>query len=165
MNYFEQNNRATQWIAHGIIVFWALWSLLVALSDSINLFQQLNLLPGSWAFTSKNYDLVVQLFSYYQVNHQTLHLIMYCLIVLLAWVIAIVSARAALTKPQSEHYLPKCYTAFLFIFAIDALFILVDEIFIQFALEHGHMDRLGFKLISFLVFIAAVKIYSTNSEL
>ena len=70
-----------------------------------------------------------------------------------AWLIAGFFWRAVFaSKVNYEQYLQKCYLAFLLSFAIEAFFILADEIFIQYDLEHGHIDRLGFKLITFLVF-------------
>lgn len=157
-HFFEKNNRAPKWIARGIILFWAIWSLLVALSDSVNLLQHLHLLPSHWAYTSGNYDLVVQIFSLYKINNQPLFLFLYFIIVVSAWIITLFFGRAVFTSEKnSEQYLLRCYTAFLMLFAIDACFILADELFIQYTLEHGHMERLGFKLVTFLVFFVLEK--------
>ena len=156
--FFEKQNRALTWISYGVIVFWATWALLVALGDSVNLMQEANLLPSYLVFTSKNYNLLTKSFALYQIQNKTLMLICYSIIVIFAWVITVFFWRAVFAVKQDlERYLQKCYTAFMVSFAIEAFFILSDEIFLQYELEHGHMARLGFKLITFLVFLALNK--------
>lgn len=151
--FFEQKDLSIKWISRGIIVFWAFWSLLVALSDSVNFLQQANILPSHWVFTSKNYDLVMNSLALYQINNVVLTLFLYFFIVLFAWIITLCFIRAAFSSSTGvARYLQRCYTAFLLSFAIEAFFIMADEIFVQYALEHGHMDRLGFKMLTFLVF-------------
>ncbi len=161
--FFERNNRSLQWITKGIILFWAIWSLLVALSDTVNLLQHIHLLSPNWAYSSGNYDLITQLFSIYKINHQPLFLMLYFIIIVFAWIITFFFWRAALTsKKNLQYYLQRCYIAFLMIFAIDACFVIADEIFIQYTLEHGHIDRLNFKLITFLVFFILAKQQHTS---
>lgn len=153
--FFERRNGALKWISHGIVLFWTIWSSLVALGDSVNLLQEANILPSYLIYTSRNYDLLTKSFSLYQVQSQPLMLGFYFIIVLFAWMISLFFWRAVLAiRTNHQHYLHKCYTAFMVSFAIEAFFILADEIFLQYELEHGHMARLGFKLITFLVFLA-----------
>lgn len=137
----------------GIILFWTLWSSLVALTDTINFFQALRWLPTEWAFSSNNYALVAKSVNVYATPGSLLPLTLFFLIVIWTWVIAWLFWRALFAyQVDKVSYLQKCYVAFLACFSIEALFILADEIFIQYDFEHGHMDRLGFKLITFLVF-------------
>jgi len=153
--FFEKQNRSLAWISYGVIVFWAVWALLVALGDSVNLMQEANLLPSYLVFTSKNYSLLAKSFALYQIQSKALMLICYSIIIVFTWIITAFFWRAVFAVKQNlDRYLQKCYTAFLVSFAIEAFFILSDEIFLQYELEHGHMARLGFKLITFLVFLA-----------
>ncbi|MDX1836030.1 hypothetical protein DIZ81_13240 [Legionella taurinensis] len=162
--FFAKDNRSLRWIAKGILLFWMLWSLLVALSDTVNLLQRLHLLPAHWVYTSGNYDLVVQTFSLYKLNNEPLFLLSYFVIVVFAWVITFFFARAVWASEKNGHYLQRAYTAFLVILAIDAGFILADELFIQYAMEHGHMNRLGFKLLTFIVFLMLEKPFALSRE-
>lgn len=137
----------------GIVLFWALWSTLVALTDTVDFFQAINWLPRDWAFTSHNYDLVIKSVSTYGLQHTFLPIVLFFTIVVLAILIALLFWRALFAYPFDKNaYLQKCYTAFLVSFLMEAIFILADELFIQYTFEHGHMDRLGFKLITFIVF-------------
>ena len=148
----SNKNKSLQILSHSIIVFWAMWSSLVAFTDSINFLQAIHRLPRTWVFTSSNYDLVVKSVSIYGLNY-LFSITCFLLLVLFAWLIAVFFWRAAFTsKSNFERYLQNCYLAFLLSFAVEAFFILADEVFIQYGFEHGHMDRLGFKLITFLVF-------------
>lgn len=163
LDHFFENNRSLEWIGKGIILFWAMWSLLVALTDSIDWLQQVNLLSPDWAFTSGNFELLVQSLAHYKLNNHYLNLFLYFVIVIFAWIITIFFVRAVFSsKKNIKQYLQRCYAAFLMSLAIEAFFIIVDEIFIQYPLEHGHMDRLGFKLVTFIVFFMLERHLSTG---
>ncbi|OGT41014.1 MAG: hypothetical protein A3F42_06780, partial [Gammaproteobacteria bacterium RIFCSPHIGHO2_12_FULL_37_34] len=146
------NEKQLTFLTLSIIAFWALWSTLVALTDVINFLQAIAWLPMDWTFTSNNFALVVKSVGMYGLQNTLLPLALFFVIVIWACLIAVLFWRALFAHHSKNNYLQKCYTAFLACFSIEAVFILADELFIQYDFEHGHMDRLGFKLITFLVF-------------
>ncbi|MBA2711489.1 MAG: hypothetical protein H0U57_12975 [Tatlockia sp.] len=152
--FFPNHNGQLHWISYGIIVFWALWCTFVALSDTVDWLQKAQILPSNLAFTSQNYGLVAQSLARYQIENHILTLLLFMIIILFAWTIAIFFIRAAFSPKQNlERYLQKCYSAFFLSFCISWFFIIADEFFIQYAFEHTHMNRLSLKFISFIVFL------------
>jgi hypothetical protein len=47
-------------IQKGLLLFWAIWLTLIALTNFFDALRQLGLLPEGWTFASYNYDLVRQ---------------------------------------------------------------------------------------------------------
>lgn len=135
----------------GIILFWALWFTLVALSDLANFLQTLNLLPSSFSFSSNNYKLIVKSLSFHTTPNHRLALWLFGIILLWVLLIAILF-WCALFSPNYLQ-LKISYVAFLLSLAMTACFVLWDELFIQYDLEHGHIIRLGFQLITLMMFM------------
>jgi hypothetical protein len=128
-----------------IILFWAIWSTMVALSDTFNILQQFGYKINR-SLSSNNINLVKQSLQHYHWDNSFLSLFLFGFIVLGAWVVALFAWRGLKNL--------KCaYQAFGAIILIEAIFTLADEFFFQYDIEHGHILRLSFKLISFLVFL------------
>lgn len=134
-------------IRRGAILFWALWFTVVTLSDLTNFCQQINFLPANFIFSSKNYDLVSQYLTNYGVksNHVILgvffSLIMWAFVTAVLFWIALFSINSIMP-----------YFAFFISFCMTGFFMLADEFFIQYSLEHGHMLRLSLQLLCFILF-------------
>ena len=142
-------------LSWSIIAFWALWSTLVALTDVVNFLQAIAWVPNDWVFTSNNFSLVEKSLSIFGLQNTALPIVLFFFIVALACFIAVLFWQALFAyRFDKNSFLQKSYIAFLASFALEAIFILADEIFIQYDFEHGHMDRLGFKLLTFLIFWA-----------
>lgn len=151
--------RALAVLERGLLLFWSLWATLVALTDGIDFLQQIKMLPADWTFSSGNHALVVKSLAYYHWDFSWLTLSLYGAIVLLSAIIALLFWRAFFTSREPEEkYLCVVYWAFLFKLGIDLLFMIVDEVFMQYDLEHGHMNRLIFIFVTFITFTIIYRI-------
>jgi len=135
----------------GILLFWALWSSLAAISDLINLLQQLHIVPSSWIFSSGNFSLVLQSLSKYGWDNHLLAIFLFAIIVTWIFVVAILFWRA-LFAFNKTNFLRSAYLAFIVSMAMNAFFLIMDELFLQYEFGHSHMARLGFRLITFIAF-------------
>lgn len=134
-------------IQYIIILFWSIWFTLVSLSDITNLLQVMHILPSNFAFSSKNYGLVDQFLSLYNINSFDLTLLLFSIIVLAATIISITFWIAMYS--MSQIWINR---AFLFSISFTMFFVLSDEVFIQYTIEHGHIIRLILLLITFMYF-------------
>lgn len=138
---------SSKFIQRIIILFWSLWFTLVSLSDITNFLQLAHILPVDFVFTSKNYDLVHQYLSLFGFNSFALSLLLFGMIVSAAILISITFWISTFTMNPVWINL-----AFLSSILLTMFFILCDEIFIQYTIEHGHTIRLTLLLISFMYF-------------
>lgn len=157
--------RALSLLERGILLFWTVWATLVMLTDGIDFLQQIKVLPANLAFSSGNHALVAKSLAYYHLDMPWLTLGLYGLIVLASIVIAVLFWRALFmpTVPD-ERYLCAVYWAFLFKLGIDLFFMLADEVFMQYDLEHGHMNRLVFVFITFFAFLIAHRMNNSKGN-
>jgi hypothetical protein len=139
------DNETMSLYQRSIMLFWAIWSTMVALSDTFNVLQQFGYKINN-SLSSNNINLVKQSLQHYHWDNPYLSLFIFSFIVLGAWVVALFAWRGL----KNLRY---AYQAFMAIFIIEAIFTLADEFFFQYDIEHGHILRLSFKLISFLVFL------------
>ncbi len=139
-------------IQRGIILFWGLWFSVVTITDVVNVLQGNNYLPKSFILSSKNYDLVINLFSTYGLHSPRIILFLFSIIILWAFTIAI-----SFWVAFFWFTLERAYLAFLLSLSMTAFFILFDEVFIQYELEHGHIIRIALQLISLWVFFSISK--------
>lgn len=146
-------------VEQGIVWFWACWSTIVLFTDSIDFLQRIQWLPDSIAFTSKNFDLVAKSLATYHWDYTPVVFILYGMIVLWSLLIASLFWRAIFAARQSlEIYLSKVQQAFWAMLLMTAIFLLADEIFIQYEFGHSHMMRLGFMLLTYLIFNVGIKV-------
>lgn len=151
-------NAGTRLIQHSIVLFWALWTSIVTITDAINLLQKLNLMPEHLKFTSGNYDLVLRNLSIYHLNVFSVAIFLFTVIVLWALIIAVLFWKALFYfKKNAQTYFNTTCFAFAILLAMHFVFILADEILIQYPLEHGHMARTVFIFVSFLTFFFLAK--------
>lgn len=141
-------------VRYGIVLFWVSWLLLVFLTDLIDLLQQINLIPIKFPFSSGNYNLIVNSQLIYDIHCSNLFL---CLFLMVIACIFVQTVLFATTLFFIDSILP--YFAFLLGFFTTAIFILYDEIFIQYSYEHGHMIRLTFQMTTFFLFNYAQENY------
>lgn len=152
-NYIALNHMH-QIMQYGIVGFWALWTLLVSASDLINLLQKLHMVPDSLHFTSNNYTLVAQTLSIYGLDTFTITIVVFTIINVMVFLAAVAFLRAFIAGILgSSTFIKYTYIAFIVSFALEGFFILADEVFIQYSNEHGHVIRLAFRLITFIVFM------------
>lgn len=134
-------------IQFGILLFWTLWFTLVAFSDITNFFQTIHLLSLDFPFNSNNYNLVERDFLIYNIHSKALILFTFSAIVFWAILIAILF-WITLFLPRKKLI----DFTFLLSISLTSIFILSDEFFIQYSLEHGHILRLILQLVTFLYF-------------
>jgi len=148
----NQNDQMLTLIRRGIILFWAVWYSLVFSSDAINLLQHLHVIPTSWTFSSNNYDLVAGHIATYGIHSTTVALLLFGIIVVWVLTNAMLFWRAVFTFNEENAH-KAVYLAFIASMGLYATFILSDEIFIKYQIEHWHDVQFGFLLITFFVFL------------
>lgn len=134
-------------IKQGILAFWGLWFTVVLLSDITNFLQVLQILPENFAFTSKNYDLVAKYLNGYNIHSRQVIISIFLLII--AW--ALIAAFLFWCSLFSKN-IDVAYLAFIISISMTAFFILADEFFIQYQIEHNHIMRLMFQCVTLLTF-------------
>lgn len=133
----------------GILLFWALWYSFVALSDLTNFLVYFHLIPAI-VFDSKNYDLVLLSFHKYHIKNGFLTIFAYFIVNIWNFITVFFSYFAFFKKTNKLYF---GLIAFAFSIGQDAAFIILDEFFIQYPLEHGHMARMGYKVITLILFL------------
>ncbi len=160
----NSNLRGLKIIGLLIIIFWALWYLLVFSSDVSNFIQSV-FSTRPFAFDSRNLSLVIHSFSTYGITIPWIHTMVFAFITLWSGLTAILFGIAAWAKirvyPSSDRIV---YWAFLLSIAQDMVFILSDEFFIQYDLEGGHMERLGVKIITLIGLILIARMTQPLSD-
>lgn len=132
-------------IGFGILAFWTLWFTLVTLADIVDLLQILKLVSKDFAFNSSNHKLVLQMLSVFQLESFVIYT--YSFVIFSAACIAALFWYALLSQEQAM-----IYAAFALSLLLTAIFIIGDEIFIQYEFEHSHFNRLSLQTISFILF-------------
>jgi len=140
---------ANNYLKQGIILFWALWFTIVTCSDFTSFLQMHQLIPDTFPFNSRNYDLIAQFLLVYG-SHSHFFQQGISLVILLWALLITVSFWVSFIFKINDKF---AYFAFNFSFSMTAFFILVDECFIKYDIEHGHLIRLSVQLLTFLVFM------------
>lgn len=129
----------------GIILFWAMWFSLAALSNIIDLFNQLGWIAANWQFISHNFALIQGVVSIYGLPIFIVFvmfiavIIWECLISVMFWMAAKQFYRSA-----SMHYTNLAFTLGIFLWAA---FLVMEEIFIAYSFEQMHLRLLVAQLI------------------
>lgn len=144
-----QKERTFNCFEYTIVLFWALWTLVIFLADFFNLLQVLNWLTPNWKFTSDNYALITKSTAIYGLGNGKIAITFFVIIVLWAALISWFFWKALLVFKRNDYF-SWLNIAFINLFVMNALFLVLDEIFIQYALGHGHMNRLTFILITYI---------------
>lgn len=141
----------------GILIFWGLWTLLVALSDTMDLIERFSKNAVTFKFNSKNFQHIQVFWRHYHIESRVLSLLTYLFIILITYCVFVFFLWAIMSfflDVREIFFLMGCY-AFLLSLAVNAMFILIDELFIQFEMGKVHMIRFCVRLISFSVFLFA----------
>ena len=151
--YYSKINTTPQALQYGIIIFWTLWSALVFAADFVNFLQKIHIMSDSVHFTSNNYLLVEKSLSTYGLHSFILCITIYAIINLGAFLVTCIFGLACFTIGKNyNNFIKSANVAFIASFVIDAFFVLCDEIFVQYSMEHDHLIRFGIKFITFIVF-------------
>jgi len=149
---------ALDYIARSILLFWALWGTVVCLSDTIDYLQSFGIIRNRFHFDSKNSDVVREFWANYHIYSLRLVQFSYAFIIGLAYFITILFWCAFIISfiGPYQFYLQVAFWALFAGIALNVLFVLLDEIFIQYALTHAHMLRLILRFVTLIVFIYLV---------
>ena len=151
-------------IQKGLLLFWATWFTLVSCTDLINFLQQLHLISNNIVFTSQNYALVLQVLEHIKINSPRLALVLFALIQLWSWAIAICFWASVVISTSSRRYIHVAYIAWISSCAMTVVFMIFDEIFIAYNIEHGHVNRLCLQAILFLTFIVLERMRTSTAH-
>lgn len=140
-------------LKRGLLVFWALWHSIVALTNVFDALKGLGVLDPGWGFASGNWDFMRSVTAVYATPHALVAL-------LFAGVIAWEALAAVLFwrafgggMGTARNNRPAVTGAFVVSIALMAVFILVDEIFLAYDVESTHLRLFIAELVSLLAIV------------
>lgn len=134
-----------------LLLFWATWFSIVFLTNAFDAMKAAGMLPATWRFASRNYEMVVKAVSIYEAPKRVARLLFGGV---LAWqALAAVLFWRALGRSASTGAvsLPTADAAFAAGILLWAAFMIADEITIKYAMEQPHELLLIAQLGSLLV--------------
>jgi hypothetical protein len=128
----------------GILLFWALYFSLVALTNVLDGVKTLGLLPRGWTLASDNYALMAKVTG---VHGTSTAVVAVLFLGVIAWEVgaAILFWRGWATRVRGT-----VYAAFTLGLALWAAMTLADEIFVAYSLGATHLRLFGLQLLSLL---------------
>lgn len=141
-------------IKRSILLFWALYFLLVLSSNLGDALKEIGLLPADWIYASGNYGLIQKVVNIYSFP-SFITAILFAGVLLLQLLITIYFWQAYREHQLSDSELMRLvYRAFGTAFLLWFLFILSDEFFLVYdkiaGLERGHFGMLVAQIVTFL---------------
>lgn len=136
---------STATLKRGLLLFWALWLGLVAVSNFFSLMKALGLVHPRLVFASHNFSLVRSFFATYHLPAQAA-LVAFAGVVLWQFIATGLLVQAAVDGARKTACTALGVTAALF-----AAFLLAGEFFLRFDFEAVHMRALTAQLVSLLV--------------
>lgn len=134
-------------LKQGTILFWALWLTIVFLSNVVDALKALGVLPRLWTvMISNNYDAIRRMTAKRRVP-EWMNALMFGGVIVYQAMMAYLFWRALLVGGEVA-----LYAAFGASLMLWAVFILVDELFVEYEIERIHMSLFVAKLIT-LMFI------------
>ncbi len=132
-------------IKRGLLIFWAAWTGLVFASNVADGLKDLRVLPDSWAFASRNFNLMMKVTAIYHTPDWAVA-VLFCGVI--GWQAAGTWAysRAAI-KPSAAVWI---LSAFGINLALWAGFMIADEVFIAYPMENVHRAVFTAQLLSFI---------------
>lgn len=145
---------AVELIQRGIILFWAVWYTLVSTSDTIDYLQLFKVIKPN-RFNSKNSNLIKEFWMHYDISSPTIIGTTYAVVIAIAYIITILFWYAFILSFFSAKidFFHAGLWAFFISLAFHAFFMLMDEIFIQYSLEHMHIIRFILQFVMLIAFI------------
>src|SRR5262245_16323459 len=127
----------------GVLLFWAAWFTIVALTNIFDALKAGRVVPSGWSFASGNWELMLKVTA---VHATPVALVGILFLGVIAWqaLAAVLFWRACIAAGRGR---PAAFTAGL---ALWAAFALADEIFVAYILEAGHLRLYGLQLLSVL---------------
>jgi glucose-6-phosphate-specific signal transduction histidine kinase len=131
-------------LARGVLLFWAMYFTLVALTNALDAAKSFGALPAGWTLASGNYALMVKVTA---VHGTPMAIVVILFLGVVVWeaLSAALFWRALVARTRRA-----VYAAFTVSLALWAVFALVDEIFVAYALGGVHLRLFGVQLVSLL---------------
>ncbi|GGI91705.1 hypothetical protein [Legionella impletisoli] len=131
-----------------IIIFWAFWWLIAALTDIAGFLSHIDWLTEAWA-PDLNYPFLVNSLKMYSVPNW-LPPILYAGIIAWSSLIAFLFLQTSMSLFKSkEIWHKKADRAFLLSMTFWFVFFLADQLIMNYDLEQNHMVQGGFQLLTF----------------
>jgi hypothetical protein len=131
-------------------LFWGGWIIIVSFTDTIDCLQTLGYLSPYLPMSSHNFQFLKNFTALYQWHETTLIFIYQC-IILASYLLAMLFLYQLYKFTQTKDV--NCFKIFhLALIGLTTFFILADEIFINFEVEHAHLLRLNAQLLSLSFF-------------
>ncbi|WP_032112833.1 hypothetical protein [Candidatus Paracaedibacter symbiosus] len=136
-----------------IAAIWTSWFSVVMVADCFDLLKVLGFLGPDFIFVSKNYTLLINFTSIYQFQDKAvlvlyITLLIFCLPILCGMFFGFLQ----LTLQKKPLLFAK---ALLTLTALNGSFVVLDEIFLNYEMEHWHLVRFGMLLLSTFIFLSA----------
>lgn len=130
-------------ISEILLIFWAAYFTLIFITNLLDAFKKLNVLPASWKFESGNYKYIQNTTSIFSLPGWTTGFLFFC-VILMEGIIAFTFWSSLFSE---NIYLPFSLGIILF-----GGFVIMDEIFISYVPEATHY-RIFIALIASLIFL------------
>lgn len=147
-NQAKDKNFALFYLKLGLLLFWACWFSLAFTTNTFDFIHTLGGLPETWAFRSKNYDVLQNVLAIYQTPIFLLNALFTCdifiqgLSALLFWLAFFSFWRR---RDGAWRYINSAFTLSI---ALWAVFVIMEEIFIAYQFENVHLRLLLVELVS-----------------
>lgn len=126
-----------------MIFFWGLWFLIVSLTDTVDLLQNMGFIANTIPYTSKNFAFLTKFTSIYDLS-PALNWVIFSGIFVWTWFTTVLFGLWLFKGRELRAGI----RAMVVGIAMTLFFILADEIFINYETEHGHLLRLIAQLLS-----------------
>ena len=127
-------------LTRGILLFWAAWFAIAALTNIADLLVASAVLSADWPFASGNYELIATLTNRYP---RPAWMVAVLLVGAIGWesAAALLFARAFAAWPQTDaaRRLARARAAYAVALALWASFLLIDEVLIAYDMEATHL--------------------------
>lgn len=146
------------------ILVWTLWLTIITLTDVVSTLHHFYPSPTGLAlFDSKNFSLVIADWQHYHIQTTWVPLSSFIFIMALTSINALLFMRAFKHFIQQQsHWFSALSIAFLWLIGIHLLFLMIDESFFQYGMEHQHLMRMGTIIINYLLLHTLYKSLTSN---
>ena len=136
-------------IKRGLLLFWAIWTAIVFITNVTDVLKKLRVLSASWALASGNYALMIDVTAIYRAPKWLVNAL-FCGVLLWEALGAWSYVRAASTIAAGVNQRRLAVRAFAINLALWAAFMFADEIFLAYSIENVHRAVFSTQLITLL---------------
>jgi hypothetical protein len=130
------------WLKRGMIAAWALWLSVVWLTNVLDALKAMGVLDAGWRLASGNYALVEKAMELYLLPGGLVALTFLGVIIWEGGAAALLWWAAARFRGAAPYGLGPVYVAFAALIGLWFAFMVMDEVFLQYAIEGAHRQLL-----------------------